>query len=147
MHDLEQTIRELRDPQFVYHFSRDYLKNMMDDAAESIKELLAKNKRLEEKVVELQAIADHYEGCAQEWYQMACDYKNAAPNWISVEEKLPDDHVRVLLCNDEGKMVTGERAEDDWWYCYCAYDVDRWDEKEQGRVVAWMPLPYPQKEV
>ena len=67
--------------------------------------------------------------------------------WISVEERLPEDHVRVLLCNDEGKMVTGERAEDDWWYCYFAYDVDRWDVNEQGRVVAWMPLPEPPKEV
>lgn len=71
----------------------------------------------------------------------------AEPGWISTKERMPDAHVRVLLCNDEGKMVTGEMAEDDWWYCYCAYDVDRWDVKEQGRVVAWMPLPEPPKEV
>lgn len=82
-------------------------------------------------------------------YQMMAEAYEAEvtkPKWISVEERLPDDHVRVLFCNDEGKMVTGERAEDDWWYCYCAYDVDRWDEKEQGRVVAWQPLPEPPKE-
>lgn len=40
MRDYEQTIRELRDPQYVYHYSRDYLKNMMDDAADAIEELL-----------------------------------------------------------------------------------------------------------
>ena len=39
MADYEQTIRELRDPQYVYHYSRDYLKNMMDDAADAIEEL------------------------------------------------------------------------------------------------------------
>lgn len=39
MRDYEQTVRELRDPRFVYHFSRDYLKNMMDDAADAIEEL------------------------------------------------------------------------------------------------------------
>ena len=39
MRDYKQTVRELRDPHFVYHFSRDYLKNMMDDAADAIEEL------------------------------------------------------------------------------------------------------------
>ena len=42
MRDYEQTIRELRDSQYVYHYSRDYLKNMMDDAADAIEELSGK---------------------------------------------------------------------------------------------------------
>ena len=61
--------------------------------------------------------------------------------WIGVEERLPEEHVRVLIINDDGKMMIGERAEDDWWYKYFAYDVDRWDENEQGHVTHWMPLP------
>ena len=68
------------------------------------------------------------------------------PRWISVKERLPEDHVRVLVCNDEGKMITAERAEDDWWHTYCAYDVDRWDALESGVITHWMPLPEPPKE-
>lgn len=42
MRDYEQTIRELRDDTYAYQFSRDYLKNMMDDAADAIGELMTK---------------------------------------------------------------------------------------------------------
>ena len=40
--DINQTIRELRDENVIYHFSRDYLRNVMEDAADAIEELLAK---------------------------------------------------------------------------------------------------------
>jgi len=39
--DINQTIRELRDQNVIYHFSRDYLRNVMKDAADAIEELLA----------------------------------------------------------------------------------------------------------
>ena len=79
-----------------------------------------------------------------------CDFNEMLrleqPRWISVSERLPEDHERVLICNDDGKMMTAERAENDWWHYYCAYDCDRWDFSEQGYIVAWMPLPAPPKE-
>lgn len=33
--------------------------------------------------------------------------------WIPVEERLPKDHERVLVVNDDGKMMVAQRAEDD----------------------------------
>lgn len=61
--------------------------------------------------------------------------------WISVEERLPEEHVFVLICNDDEKQMIAEIYNGDWWYRYYAYDTDRWYENEQGRVVAWRPLP------
>lgn len=66
--------------------------------------------------------------------------------WIPVTERLPQDHERVLVVNDDGKMMVAQRAEDDWWHYYCAYDVDRWWTGENGEVAHWMPLPEPPKE-
>jgi len=67
-------------------------------AADAIEELCREKKRLEDKTIELQAIADHYEAASQEWFQTACEYKNAAPKWISVDERLPESGTHVLVC-------------------------------------------------
>lgn len=63
--------------------------------------------------------------------------------WISVEDRLPEDERFVLVCNDDGKMMVAQYiAEmDKWQYRYMAYDVDVWDDTEQGPVEWWMPLP------
>lgn len=58
MRDYEQTIRELRDPQYVYHYSRDYIKNMMDDAADAIEELTRENKEISFRAAQLEAMND-----------------------------------------------------------------------------------------
>lgn len=71
---------------------------------------------------------------------------DASDGWISVKDRLPDEHIRVLVVNDDAKFMVAERAEDDWWYQYIAYDVDRWDALEQGVITHWMPLPEPPKE-
>ena len=65
------------------------------------------------------------------------------PRWIPVTERLPEEHVFVLIRQDEDRMMVAERVDGDWWYRYFAYDVDRWDENEQGTITHWMPLPEP----
>ena len=62
--------------------------------------------------------------------------------WISVEDRLPEDECFVLVCNDDGKMMVAQyiAETDKWQYRYMAYDVDVWDDTEQGPVEWWMPL-------
>lgn len=66
--------------------------------------------------------------------------------WTPVTERLPEEHVFVLIRQDDDRMMVAERVDGDWWYRYFAYDVDRWDENEQGTITHWMPLPEPPKE-
>lgn len=68
------------------------------------------------------------------------------PKWIPVTERLPEEHVFVLVRQDDDRMMIAVRVDGDWWYRYFAYDVDRWDENEQGTITHWMPLPQPPKE-
>ena len=68
------------------------------------------------------------------------------PRWIPVTERLPEEHVFVLIRQDDDRMMVAERVDGDWWYRYFAYDVDRWDEDEQGTITHWMQLPQPPKE-
>ena len=67
------------------------------------------------------------------------------PVWIPVTERLPEDHIPVLICNDDGKIMTAERYENEWWLYYCPYDTAMWYEEENGAVTHWMPLPEPPK--
>ena len=71
----------------------------------------------------------------------------AAPKWISVEERLPEEYNRVLAVDVDGYMMTGEiiRILDDRhrktaYYCDNGYD-------SLSNVTHWMPLPEPPKEV
>ena len=67
-------------------------------------------------------------------------------HWIPATERLPKDNERVLVVNDDGKMMVAKTADDDWWLYYCAYDADRWWTGENGVIKAWMPLPEPPEE-
>jgi hypothetical protein len=70
--------------------------------------------------------------------------------WISVKDRLPEDNRFVLVCNDDGHMMVaqyiGEGTIWEWQYKYTNYDVDVWDNQEQGPVCWWMRLPEPPKE-
>lgn len=69
----------------------------------------------------------------------------AKGEWISVEDRLPEEHVTVLALCKNGAMFTG--------YCFCDYCDDmRWKIHtalsstkllNKGRVSHWMPLPKP----
>ncbi len=64
-------------------------------------------------------------------------------DWVSVKDRLPEDERFVLVCNDDGKMMVAQYIDEtaQWQYRYMAYDVDIWDDTEQGPVEWWMPLP------
>ena len=68
--------------------------------------------------------------------------------WISVKDRLPEDERFVLVCNDDGKIMVAQYIEEtaQWQYRYMAYDVDVWDDKEQGPVCYWTHLPELPKE-
>lgn len=69
----------------------------------------------------------------------------AKGEWISVEDRLPEEHTTVLVLCKNGAMFTG--------YCFCDYCDDmRWKIHtalsstkllNKGRVSHWMPLPEP----
>jgi len=71
--------------------------------------------------------------------------------WISVEEP-PDTNRFVLVMNDDGRCGVAQYVGDDiapitpWQIAYCLYDVDTWDDEEQGPVCWWRELPEPPKE-
>ena len=69
--------------------------------------------------------------------------------WISVNDGLPEDNRFVLVCNDDGRIMIAQYVGESiwqWQYKYTNYDVDVWDDEEQGPVCWWMPLPEPPKE-
>ena len=68
--------------------------------------------------------------------------------WISVNDGLPEDNRFVLVCNDDGRIMIAQYVGESiwqWQYKYTNYDVDVWDDEEQGPVCWWMPLPDPPK--
>jgi len=75
----------------------------------------------------------------------------SAQRWIPVSERLPEASVDVLVCNDDQKQAVAIMQTQDfygypmkeWNIKYCLYDCDVWDEDENGKIVAWMPLPEP----
>ena len=68
--------------------------------------------------------------------------------WISVKERLPEDGVFVLVCNDDNHMMVAKYESEvlGWYYKYTNYDFDVWENAEQGPVCYWMPLPEPPEE-
>lgn len=68
--------------------------------------------------------------------------------WVSVKDRLPENSRFVLVCNDDGHMMVAQYIEEtaQWQYKYTNYDVDVWDDEEQGPVCWWVELPEPPKE-
>jgi hypothetical protein len=98
----------------------------------------------------LQEAADAIEKMTEAYDKLSRHMDDLAalfPRWIPVSERLPEEHVFVLIRQDDDRMMVAERVDGDWWYRYFAYDVDRWDEAEQGTITHWMPLPQPPEEL
>lgn len=74
----------------------------------------------------------------------------AASPWHRVEEEMPPDNRFVLVCNDDHRYGVAQYVGDDgltpWQIAYCLYDVDLWDDEEQGPVRYWMPIEPPKEE-
>ena len=73
---------------------------------------------------------------------------NVPTKWVSVNDRLPENNRFVLVCNDDGHMLVAQYIEEtaQWQYKYINYDVDVWDDEEQGPVCWWAELPEPPKE-
>lgn len=132
--DYTELVTELRDTERICRDRMDG--EVMLRAADAIEELVRLRNTAEENRI-------YWEKRAVEYEVAMHIAQGKGPHWIPVTERLPKDHERVLVCNDDGKMMVAKRAEDDWWHYYCAYDVDRWWTGENGKIVAWTPLPEP----
>ena len=58
-------------------------------------------------------------------------------NWISVEDRLPDDQEEVLVCT---RSKNGYRNIDKGYW-----SIDRFIHRGRAEVTHWMPLPEPPK--
>lgn len=112
----------------------EFLKNMID--TESLRNITAQDKTI---------CQYHIEALQKAISALERD------RWISVEEP-PDTNRFVLVMNDDGRCGVAQYVGDDiapitpWQIAYCLYDVDTWDDEEQGPVCWWRELPEPPKE-
>ena len=56
--------------------------------------------------------------------------------WVSVDDRLPDDDEVVIICTDKNFVYAGELIGDTWFL-----DNDSWT----ATVTHWMPTPQPPK--
>ena len=56
--------------------------------------------------------------------------------WISVNDRLPEEDETVIICTDKNFIYAGELIGDTWFL-----DNDSWT----ATVTHWMPLPQPPK--
>lgn len=50
--------------------------------------------------------------------------------WISVEDRLPEDSANVLVCHKNGLVTTNAWLGANWWF-----------KNERNPITHWMPLP------
>ena len=94
-----------------------------------------------EKLVEL--LTEFY-GCDPMYYdvdalsiaQHLITHGVTVQEWISVEDRLPDDDEVVIICTDKNFVYAGELIGDTWFL-----DNDSWT----ATVTHWMPTPNPPK--
>ena len=96
-----------------------------------------------EKLVKI--IQNSVGGCARHWAEVIADglISNGVTvqEWISVDDRLPEDGVRVLAAHDDGVVRIGICRG-----CFPAV-MSKKHEKAFGfaEVTHWMPLPQPPK--
>lgn len=70
----------------------------------------------------------------------ACDLYNAGyrkqSEWISVEERLPSESGKYLVCTNKGNVYQTK------FYSYPEINGGHWGQKDKGKSIThWMPLP------
>ena len=95
------------------------------DVREKLIEILRKPIFPHELVDPIEAVADYL-----------LDNGVTVQEWISVDDRLPDDDEVVIICTDKNFVYAGELIGDTWFL-----DNDSWT----ATVTHWMPLPEPPK--
>ena len=96
-------------------------------------------------IEELQQTAEHYKGCADDWYKEACDYQAILPRWVPVTERLPEDEKSVVVWSAETTYSPSFMTFGIWRREWGRWDSS-WDDEELSCITHWMPLPEPPKE-
>ena len=84
------------------------------------------------------AVAEYTSGCEAWLKSFAALTKQVIPQWIPVEERLPEKERVVLICHRG--TVGMARLYSDGWY----WDMDEWH--KPFTPSHWMPLPEPPTE-
>lgn len=92
---------------------------------------------------------DFHERCLQLEIQKRFAAEKAAPKWISVQDRLPEDCVNVLVYaigNNENDVV----AMTSYTHNMYGYNIEGWHSPWQYffceyKITHWMPLPEPPK--
>ena len=73
----------------------------------------------------------------QDAFEQGAQWADEHPNWVSVEEELPNDSDDKLVALDNGRLSTDFwNYVDGHWEGYCC---------TEEHVTHWMPLPKPPK--
>lgn len=123
----------------------DWIRSMSD---EELRDLFGKSKTMfscpvdkdDEECLQMESCID----CFFKWLKQEVkvitikEGKRTMGNWISVQEKLPEKHVTVIVArpHDDGplKVEQGMLTENGWWKVYGT---------NVKKVYYWMPLPEP----
>lgn len=84
----------------------------------------------------------HLEAGIDRCYELAKQVESAQPKWISVEEKLPEESVEVLMLFKHNMAAGWYGGEGDWY----SNTDDGFYASCDGEPTHWMPLPEPPKE-
>lgn len=77
------------------------------------------------------------------------------PHWVSVEDELPEPNIQCLVRDDDNNCAVGYyrqdvKAWDSPFFGWLERDDEYYEDGDLcriGKVVAWMPLPEPPREV
>ena len=93
------------------------------DVREKLIEILRKPIFPHELVDPTEAVADYL-----------LDSGVTVQEWISVDDRLPEDSANVLVCHKNGLVTTNAWLGANWWF-----------KNERNPITHWMPLPQPPK--
>jgi hypothetical protein len=100
-----------------------------------------------EKSIDLMGLLTQ-EGCTILSHRIMDDLKkagceHAAPKWVDVKERLPEDGQQVLAWEKGGRCVTAIWKEHNPVGSFLAYSYFTEELEEAEEITHWMPLPSP----